>query len=68
MSIVPASALSSSELRSLGNNVAPAVRHDHEQIAAINRSLQVHDEHVERMYRRSGHSRMSRLRRSRVAA
>jgi hypothetical protein len=67
MSIVPASALSTSDLRSLGNNVGPAVREDHEQLEAVNRSLNLHQEHVGRLYRRSGHARITRLRRQ-VAA
>lgn len=52
MSIIPASSLSSSELRSLGNNVASAVRFDRAHRQAINRSLYLHQEHTDRLYRR----------------
>ena len=61
MSIIPASALTSADLRSLGFNVLATVRSDPEQIQAVNRSLQVHGEHVKRLYRRKGSSRTERL-------
>ena len=60
-SLIPASALTSADLQSLGNNVLPHVRADHEAVQAVNRSLQAHEEHVERLYRRSGMSRANRL-------
>jgi len=60
-SLIPASSLSSADLRSLGNNVLAKVRADHDSVGAINRSLQAVDEHVERLYRRSGTSRTRRL-------
>ena len=63
MSIIPASSLSASDLRSLGNNVEAAVQSDHEHLEAINRSLYVHNERVARLYRRSGHVRVHRVRR-----
>lgn len=62
MSIVPASHLSASDLRSLGNNMLPAVIHDKLSVRAVNRSLGLHDESVERLYRRAGGSRAQRLR------
>ena len=61
MSIIPASALTSADLRSLGNNVLARVRSDPDQIQAVNRSLLVHGEHVQRLYRRAGLSRAERL-------
>lgn len=67
MSIIPASALSSSDLRSLGNNVAAAVQDDHDHLEAINRSLYVHHERVARLYRRSGSDRVHRVRRQAAA-
>jgi len=60
-SLIPASALSSDDLRSLGNNVLAKVRADHDSVEAVNRSLQAQDEHVERLYRRSGTFRAHRL-------
>lgn len=62
MSIIPAAALSSSDLRNLGNNVGPTIRQDQEHLAAVNRSLYLHQEHTDRLYRRSGHARLNRLR------
>jgi len=60
-SLIPASFLTSDDLRSLGNNVLAKVRADHDSVEAVNRSLQAHDEHVERLYRRSDTSRAHRL-------
>ena len=60
MSIVPASCLSSSDLSLLGNNLRPAIRQDRsEMLGAVNRSLDVHQEQVDRLHalgrvRRSG--------------
>ena len=66
MSIVSASSLSSAEMLLLGNNVLPHVRR--ERLSAVNRSLSLHDEQVDRLYRRAGTSRMDRLRGRRTAA
>jgi len=60
-SLIPASSLSSADLRSLGNNVLGKVRADHDSVEAVNRSLQTHDEQVERLHRRRGGSRAHRL-------
>lgn len=46
-SIVPAAELTRGELRRLGENVIYAVDHDGEELAAVNRSLTVHDERVD---------------------
>jgi len=47
MTIVPASRFCPSDLIHLGNNVGPTVRRDREHLAAIQRSLALHDEQVE---------------------
>jgi hypothetical protein len=58
MSIVRASRLSISDLRLLGNNLVGTVRHDRRHsIGAINRSLAIHDESIERL---NSHDRRSR--------
>ena len=62
MSIVPASSLSRADLRSLGANCMATVAHDRHSIRAVNHSLAIHDESVERLYRRAGNSRADRLR------
>ncbi len=52
MSIIPASSLSSSELRMLGNNFGPARRRPQRSrpsLAAVNRSLAVVGERVSRL-------------------
>ncbi|MCY2928854.1 MAG: hypothetical protein NTV86_05055 [Planctomycetota bacterium] len=46
-SIVPAAKLTRGELRQLGENVIYAVDHDGEELAAVNRSLSIHDECVD---------------------
>ncbi|MCY2928038.1 MAG: hypothetical protein NTV86_00810 [Planctomycetota bacterium] len=46
-SIVPAAELTRGELRRLGENVIYAVDHDGEELAAVNRSLSIHDECVD---------------------
>lgn len=65
MSIVSASCLSSAEMLLLGNNVLPHVKR--ERLAAVNRSLGVHDEFVDRLYRKAGTSRSERLRNRQAA-
>lgn len=62
MSIIPASALSSADLQCLGNNVLPAVRFDHDHLQAINRSLHLHGEHVDRLRRRPRHAPSTHVR------
>ena len=62
MSIIPASSLSRADLQSLGNNVLPTVDHDRLSDGAINRSLSLHEESVQRLFRQSGVSRGERLR------
>jgi hypothetical protein len=62
MSIVSASSLSAADCRQLGNNVGPAISRDRVSVAAVNRSLGMHDEKVDRLYRRAGGSRSERLR------
>lgn len=50
-SIVPAATLTRLELRMLGENVVYAVDHDgDEELAAVNRSLAVHDESVDSLF------------------
>ncbi len=48
MTIVPASSLSRAELLLLGHNVLPEVVRDRrgEELAAVNRSLDIHDEQI----------------------
>ena len=65
MSIVSSSFLSSAEMLLLGNNILPHVKR--ERLAAVNRSLVVHDEFVDRLYRHAGTSRSERLRGRRPA-
>ena len=67
MSIIPASSLSRADLKSLGNNVLPTIEHDRLSVGAINRSLSLHEESVQRLFRRAGTSRSDRLR-SRLSA
>lgn len=58
MSIIPANRLSASDLHHLGNNLGPAVRHDRDELAAVNRSLAIHDDQLdpdELLYRCSQH-------------
>ena len=62
MTIIRASSLSNPDLRSLGNNLLPAIEAD-QQPATARPPQQDHDEHRERLYRRSGHTRTERLRR-----
>lgn len=62
MTIVHASQLSGAELRSLGSNCAATVAHERHSLRAVNRTLAVHDESVQRLYRRAGSSRAERLR------
>ena len=62
MSIISASDLTAGDCRLLGNNVAGTIARDRIQVGAINRSLGVHDEKVDRLYRRAGGSRAERLR------
>jgi hypothetical protein len=57
MTIINASCLSLSDLRSLGPNVAATVARDRHGIRAINRSLSTHGEAVERLYPRAASSR-----------
>ena len=59
MSIVAASSLSSAEMLLLGNNVLPHVKQT--RPPAVSRSPALHDEHVDRLYRRAATSRMDRL-------
>jgi hypothetical protein len=47
MTIVPASRLSRADLCRLGNNVESVVLRDRSELAAINRSLSIHDEAVD---------------------
>lgn len=47
MTVIPAVRLSPSDLAHLGHNVGPAVRRDRDELAAVNRSLAVHDEQIE---------------------
>jgi hypothetical protein len=51
MSVIPASCLSGSDLALLGNNLRPAVRTDRLQVQAVNRSLAVQGEEVQKLYR-----------------
>jgi hypothetical protein len=51
MSIVPVSCLSSAEMSLLGRNLAAEVRKDRAELAAVNRTLAVHDVQVRRLYR-----------------
>ena len=46
MTVIPISNLSQAEVHMLGTNIVSAVRHDRE-IDAVNRSLAIHDEHVD---------------------
>jgi len=58
MSIVSASSLSCAELLLLGNNLLPHVKR--ERLSAVNRSLSLHNEHVDRLYRRAGNTKAQR--------
>ena len=49
MTIVPASSLSRAEMHMLGTNVVSAVREDRHDLAAVNRSLDVHGEAVDEL-------------------
>ena len=50
MTIVHASNLSRAEMHMLGNNVLPAVREDRRHdLAAVNRSLEIHDAAVDEL-------------------
>lgn len=62
MTIVAASRLSLSELRSLGPNLAATVARDRQGLRAIGRSLSIHGESIGRLYRRAGASRTQRVR------
>lgn len=68
MTILPVAALSPSELRHLGHNVLPAVRQDAHELGAVNRSLDLFGEQVDRLYRRRISSRPARPTRRRRAA
>jgi hypothetical protein len=48
MTVIPISSLSQAEIHMLGTNVVSAARHDGE-IAAVNRSLSIHDEQVDNL-------------------
>lgn len=51
MTLVPISMLSASDLSLLGNNLSPRRRRTRRiSMAAVNRSLAVHDEEVNRLY------------------
>jgi hypothetical protein len=51
MTIVPISLLSTTDLSLLGNNLLPRRRPARRfSVAAVNRSLAVHDEQVDRLY------------------
>jgi hypothetical protein len=63
MTVVPVSLLSASDLSILGNNFAPRRRPARRfSVAAINRSLAVHDEKIDRLYRRGVGSERLRTR------
>jgi len=62
MSIISASDLTAADCRHLGNNVAGSIARDRGQVGAVNRTLGVFDEKVDRLYRRAGGSRSERLR------
>jgi hypothetical protein len=47
MTVIPASRLCPSDLAHLGNNVGPAIHRDREQLAAVARSLAVHEPDVD---------------------
>lgn len=50
MTLVPASSLSRAEMYMLGTNVVSAVREDRRHdLAAVNRSLQIHDAAVDEL-------------------
>ncbi len=49
MTIVPASSLSPAEMHMLGTNVVAAVRQDHSDVSAVNRSLEMHGEAVDEL-------------------
>ena len=49
MTLVPASCLSRAEMHMLGNNVVSAVREDRHHLAAVNRSLSIHDPAVDEL-------------------
>ena len=49
MTLVPASSLSRAEMHMLGNNVLSAVCEDRHSLAAMNRSLAVHDATVDEL-------------------
>ena len=68
MTVVPVSMLSASDLCLLGNNLFPRRRPARRvSVAAINRSLALHDEKVDRLYRQAGSSTAERLRGNRAA-
>ena len=62
MSIISASDLTAGDCRLLGNNVAGTIARDRIHVAAVNRALVMHDEKIDRLYRRAGGSRAERLR------
>jgi len=47
MTIVPVQVLVPDDLPHLGDNLTAAIREDHEELAAINRSLELHDEEID---------------------
>jgi hypothetical protein len=51
MSIIPVRRLSAGDLLELGNNLPASVMRDQAELRAVNRSLALHDELVQRLYR-----------------
>ena len=60
MTIVSVSRLSRSDLARLWNNLRPAPRKSRSGLAAVNRSLAVHDESVRRLFSSGRRSRVAR--------
>ena len=67
MTVIPVSSISPSDLRTLSNNILPQVRRESRQLSAINRTLAMFDESVERLYRRRASPPAPRTRRRRAA-
>jgi len=62
MTIVPVSMLSADDLSILGNNFPRPKPARRMSVAAVNRSLALHDEKVDRLYRHASSSTIERLR------
>ena len=62
MTIIPRSLLTANDLFLLGNNFPPRRPARRMSVAAVNRSLALHDERIDRLYRHAGSSTAERLR------